>query len=409
MALNTRDASALLNKVYNHACKATNVAVSQTDYRNFASVANALATIKRDDVLNSITQVITKTLFRTPTYKNRLEFMVRDSSFYSMWIRKLTPFLTTSSTDPAFAPPATVDSAGAVIEGTSIDPFKVKKVKWLETHFQNVSRWYDYNTVFDKQFDGAFESESAFSAFLSNALTTVYNSHVGWMESACRTALLTAICLKDSYSDEARIHLITEYNAEHGTEFTKQQIMLDENYLSFSKWAGARIAKARNLLLAANTYTVTPTNGSELLGNDINFVARSCNESDLRTVVLSKYAYLLDNVVKSSTYNPSFLNAGSNVLTLDFWQSASDEESIKCVVGKYNQATLTYNENLEWANNISNLIGVIFDINGAGVAFDETIVEQIRNPAGLYTDFHYHDGCKAMIDPTEKMLLLYLD
>ena len=234
----------------------------------------------------------------------------------------------------------------------------------------------------------------------------MYSSHTGWKEAACRTALLQAICLKDVYSNEASIHLLTEYNAEHGTEYTKQQIMKDENYLSFSKWAGARIAKARNLLLAANTYTV---GDSVLLGNDINFVARSCNENDLQTVVLTKYAYLLDNVVKSSTYNPSYLSAQSNVQTIDFWQSASAEEAIKCKTGTYSAQTFVYSKTTVVEHNIDNLVGVIFDVNGAGVAFDETVVEQIRNPAALYTDFHYHDGCKAMIDPTEKMLLLYLD
>ena len=401
MALNNKDCAALLKAVAYTAQDMTSPPIS-FEAADFGSVATTVAQLKRDDVLNAITQVVTKTLFRVADAGNAFSFMLRDSDFYSMWVRKLTPFISIPFHDPAFLPPCT----GVNTVGESVDPFKIKKVRWIETHFQDVDRWYDYNTIFDKQFDGAFESESAFASFLYNTFASINTSHNLWVEAACRGTLLKAMAIKSAMQYPAGhvVHLISEYNNDHSTSFTKEDIMLDDNFLSFTKWAGARISKARNLMLRANNFATCNWKGDLTTG-----LVRSCREDDLCTVVLSKYAFLLDNVVKSSTFNPEFLSAASNVNTVDFWQKMTMEETVSVEVGTYDENNWIYHEDQVVSVQLENLIGVIFDRNCAGVAFDEAIVEAIRNPAGLYTDYHYHEGCKAMIDPTEKMVLLFLD
>jgi hypothetical protein len=196
------------------------------------------------------------------------------------------------------------------------------------------------------------------------------------------------------------IHLLTEYNTETGINppLTATTVYDPANFGDFCKWVFARIATLTSLM----------TERSQEF--QINITGKPLNRHtpyDMQKVYL--YAPLMNELkarVLSGTFHPEFIDY-ADVEAVNFWQSIKSPMTLK-VTPVYMKADGSYDTAA--AQNITNLVGVIFDRDALGYTMiDETAAVTPLNAKGLYWNQFWHETSRWFNDQSEKGIVLLLD
>lgn len=230
--------SAILNQITADAQGRTASILTQPrSVADFVTVAQTALAAGTDPIMHSINQLINKSVFRTRTYKGKLDLLMTDNINFGNTVRKLTPIFT----DAAQAAPL-YDSQPA--DGQSTDQYSIKRPKTLQTIFTGAEQYQvQAPTVFEKQLKSAFRGPDELGQFLASQTTEVYNELDQQRESLARGTTANFIGAKLLSDTDSVIHLLTEYNAATGQTYTNQTIMTPDVYPAFIKWAYARIAE----------------------------------------------------------------------------------------------------------------------------------------------------------------------
>ena len=129
---------------------------------DFVTVGQKALKVGYDPILNSISQVLSRTIFSVRPYSQHFKGMEMDSREYGNMIRKLT------ITDDGFED----DARYTLEDGQSIDMFKVKKPNVLQLNFYGANVFEKQSpTIFKDQLDTAFSSPEEFQRFISMLMT----------------------------------------------------------------------------------------------------------------------------------------------------------------------------------------------------------------------------------------------
>lgn len=110
--------------------------------------------------------------------------------------------------------------------------------------------------------------------------------------------------------------------------------------------------------------------------------------------------------VLSGTFHPEFIDY-ADVEAVNFWQSIQSPMTLN-VTPVYMKADGSYDTAA--AQNITNLVGVIFDRDALGYTMiDETAAVTPLNAKGLYWNQYWHETSRWYNDQSEKGIVLLLD
>ena len=136
-------------------------------------------------------------------------------------------------------------------------------------------------------------------------------------------------------------------------------------------------------------------------------IMRHTPSKDLKVYGLSDFMNMFDCLVKSNTYDNSFL-ALSDVERVNFWQAATSPDSIK-ITPTYLQADGTLKTDAA-AVEADNIVAVLFDRESAGMTLvNEWSAAAPFNARGGYTNFFWHFTMKYWNDFTENAMVIKLD
>ncbi len=127
--------SAILNGIVSQATGKTNIAPVNTN--QFITVAQAVLKMGYDPLVNSISQVLSRTIFSTRPYSRKFDGIEYSQQKWGNMVRKI------NFVDGEFED----DDRLPLTEGASVDPYVVRKPNVLQTNFYGANMYQKHWTT----------------------------------------------------------------------------------------------------------------------------------------------------------------------------------------------------------------------------------------------------------------------
>lgn len=361
--------------------------ITPTDLSSFTSVATATLATGYDNVINAISQVLSRTMVAVREYNGSFNGLDMTGDRWGAITRKI------NFGDVAPAADATYD----LVDGKSVDDQTVRKVPVLETHYYGSLVYNDHITVYTRQLDVAFSDPAEFGRFMAGLMTHWANIRRQWLNEQKRAIVNNFIGGKNALDNDV-IHLLTEYNNATELSLTAKTILQPANFKPFMEWCYARVAGISRLMTERSDLFQ-----EKITGIDIN---RHTPLEDQRVYMIADFLESMRAMVLADTYHDGFLTY-SDVEAVSYWQAIDNPRQIS-VTPVYIGSTGAVVTGT--AQTMSNVIGVLFDRDAMGfnVAQDEVVASRY-NAGGQYYNLWYHFRGQWQNDFTEKGVVLVLD
>lgn len=375
-------------------------AFAPTDTGSFVTVAQMALKTGYDPLTTAISQVLSKTIFSVRPYTRKFKGLNVSNQRYGNHVRKLLTI------DKPFED----DDRLKLVDGESIDQYKVNKPKVLQTNFYGANQYQKSVTIYKDQLDCAFSSPDEFASFISmimqNASDMIEQAH----EETARATINNLI--SGIYSAESEgasvyaranggkraINLLKLYNQTNGSSLKVVDVFKTANFESFVKFAFSTINTIADLMSDRNTLF-----SSQLTNYPI---IRHTPKDRMKFYLYTDLVNKINSEVYSTVFNPDFLKL-VDFERVNFWQSALNPSSInnKPVVLKKDGTLSPGNE----AVSISNVFGVLFDEEAAGyTTVNEWSQPSPFNARGGYYNQFWHFTDRYWNDFTENAVIFYL-
>lgn len=379
--------STVLNSIVAQATGKNPLAITNTS--EFISVAQTALKTGYDPLLQSISQVLSRTIFSTRPYYRKFGGIQVDNQKWGNITRKLNISDKDWENDVRFE----------LVDGESVDMYKVNKPNILQTNFYGANVYERSYTIFKDQLDCAFSGPDEFARFLSmvtgNCTDMIEQAH----ENLARATVANYIGGKVEGDTDSCIHLLSEYNALTGLALTKENVYQPANYKPFIDWVYSRIATLTELMTERSQLFHT-----NITGKTIN---RHTPLQRQRVYLYAPARFNIESMSLANTYNYNFLKMAYNE-TVNYWQSIQSPSKIN-VKPSYLQADGTITTP-EAALEQDDIFGVIFDEEALGyTVMNQWSAATPFNAKGGYSNVFFHFTDRFWNDFTENGLVLLLD
>lgn len=389
--MNTLSQDQIFTIVNSIAAQATGKAqITPVNTSQFVSVAQTALLAGYDNLLNSISQVLSRTIFSIRPYSAKFRGLQVDNIKFGNHVRKL------QAADKDFEK----DERLTLDDGDSVDMYEVDKPKVLQTNWYGQSMFEKKITIFRDQLDVAFSSPEELGRFITMVMTNISDQIEQAHEGIARMTVCNFIAGVYSIGNAAQVvHLLTEYNTLTGLNLNAQTVYLPDNFKPFMQWVFARIASVSSMLTERSLVYHQNIAGKE--------VSRHTPKLLQKLYLYAPYKFQTEASVLANTYHDNMLGYGENE-TVNYWQSITSGDQIQVVPTYLNtDGTL---ETPESAVKLSKVFGVIFDEEAAGY----TVVNQWSAPSpfnarGGYSNMFWHFTDRYWNDFTENGVVLFLD
>lgn len=391
--------SAVLTTITNQATGLNNI--KPIDTTSFVSVAQMALKTGYDPLTTAISQVLSRTIFSVRPYSRKFKGLNVSNQRYGNHVRKLLTI------DKPFED----DDRLKLVDGESIDQYKVNKPKVLQTNFYGVNQYQKSVTIYKDQLDCAFSSPDEFASFISmimqNASDMIEQAHEETARAtinnlisgiyAAETTSGTANTMAKSNGGKRAINLLTLYNQTNGGALQVNDIFKAENFESFVKFAFSTINTLADLMTDRNTlFSSQLTNYT---------VIRHTPKDRMKFYLYTDLVNKINSEVYSTVFNPDFLKL-VDFERVNFWQSALNPSQIQNKPVMLNKdGTL----NTAGITNIENVFGVLFDEEAAGyTTVNEWSQPSPFNARGGYYNQFWHFTDRYWNDFTENAIVFYV-
>lgn len=376
----------VLNAIANQATGRTDLAA--TDTSSFVTVADITLKSGTDAVIQAISQVLSKTIFSVRPYTRKFQGLETDAIRFGNHVRKL------AISDKAWEE----DQRQTLIDGQSIDQWKINKPSVLQTNFYGQEVYQRHYTLFKDQLDVAFTSESEFAQFVtmvtSNCSDLIEQAH----EELARMTIANAIGGIIALDNDAQIvHLLTEYNAATGLSLTSTTVYQPANFKAFIEWAYARMAAVSEMLTERSIIYHNNISGKE--------VSRHTPKDLQRAFIYTPTAMQIESMALADIYNDQYLRMVPSE-KVNFWQSIETPNAISIKAGYTDASGEPATETVSQ----SDIFALICDREMIGyTTINQWSKATDLNAAGGYSNVFYHFTDRYYFDNFENGVVFLLD
>jgi len=390
--------STVLTAITNQATGVSNIA--PLDTASFVSTAQTALKTGYDPLTTAISQVLSKTIFSVRPYTRKFKGLNVSNQRYGNHVRKLLTI------DKPFED----DDRLKLVDGESIDQYKVNKPKVLQTNFYGANVYQKSVTIYKDQLDCAFSSPDEFASFISmvmqNASDMIEQAHeetaratINNLVSGIYKGETTAGAAAVATANGGRraINLLALYNQMNDSTLKVADVFKAVNFESFVKFAFSTINTIADLMTDRNTLF-----SSQLTDYT---VIRHTPKDRMKFYLYTDLVNKINSEVYSSVFNPDFLKL-VDFERVNFWQSALNPSQINTKPNVlYKDGTVkTATE-----TSISNLFGVLFDEEAAGyTTVNEWSQPSPFNARGGYYNQFWHFTDRYWNDFTENAVIFYI-
>ena len=394
------DISAVLGEI-NKAATGQEPTSEIVDTSSFVSVAEATLRTGTDNVLNAISQVMTKTIFAVRPYSGLMMGLEKDGSAWGNHVRKLNFFDQDPVKDTSYSLPAD-GSVGTEAGGDSVDPWPIRRPKVLQTNYYGLSTYSRAYTQPLVQLESAFRGPDELAQFWGAFSTHMNNQITQDRENLARLLVGNRMAGTPSTAPTAVIYLLDEYNAETGKSLTSKSVFDPANFPDFARFAFARINDVSDMLRAR---TINWHQNWKISSVDYNFMRHTPYENQ-HLYLSSRMQRQIDARVLSDTFNSGMLQY-RDVEMIPFWQTPDDREAIKVTPITTTSAGVAQKASANVG--LDNIFGVLFDDDAIGYTpIQNRVLATPVNARSQYINFWYHYGWRWFNDFTENCVVFLL-
>ena len=393
MSVNTmsfEQSAAFLTALYQEATgQQPSIQIATT--QDFTTVGTTLLQTGYDPIIGALSQVLDKTVWSIRPYAQKFKDLNVTAEKWGAVTRKIN-FIDTALD--------TADDRLTLTDGSSVDPFVVKKPKVVQTNFYGATQYQDHITIFRDQLDSALKDAAEFGRFISGVLQNIADKLTQIKEAEARGILANFISAKFAYDTPNAINVLQEYYNETGVTLTAADMFNVTNYTAFSRWLAGYMATLADKMAERSLKYHMNITGSEIM--------RHTEPRFLKKYISANVANHIDAAVASGLYNEERVTKvldGAERVT--FWQNIDDPYSVDAKPAYLDTATGNV---IDAASDtlVENIIGVLFDEEALGTTTLSTwTAPSPFNPAGGYYNIYWHFTQKTWNDFTENFVLLY--
>ena len=375
--------------------------LTPTNTSEFVSVAQIALRADRDVVMNTLSNMIGKTIFSTRPYSAKMTGLELDSFRWGAVMRKLSIADNEWADDQAYDYPVTYDASQTVPtgDGGTVDQWVIKKPNVLQTNFYGASVYSDHMTITEEQLESAFTSPDQLGSFISLIMTNLSDRWEQAQENLRRGLVSNAIGGIYHENDSNRVvKLLTEYNALTGLSLTASTVYQPANFKPFMQWVYSRIAEISDKMTERSLMYQTVITGKPVMHHT--------PAQDQRVYLYAPARHQIDAMVLADTFHDSFLRY-ADVESVNFWQSIGSGSSVTVTPAWTDTSGVL--DIPSSAVSVDNVFGLMFDRDFMGMTvLGQRMLSTPVNASGIYRNIWLHAKNRIFTDPTEKAVLLLL-
>lgn len=376
-------------------------ALAPLNTASFITVAKKGLEAGYDPLSTAISQVLSRTIFSVRPYSRKFKGLNVSNQRYGNHVRKL------QTIDKPFED----DDRLKLVDGESIDQYRVNKPKVLQTNFYGANVYQKSVTIYKDQLDCAFSSPDEFASFISmvmqNSSDMIEQAHEETARATIGNLIAGIYAMETdtgktgtakATGQKRAVNLLALYNQESGKSLTVADVFKPENFESFIKFTFSSINTIADLMTDRNSLFCSQLTDYTIL--------RHTPKNRMKFYLNSNLVNKINSEVYSSVFNPDFLKL-VDFETVNYWQSPLSSAAVKANVRALkNDGTLVDIPNISMAS----VLGVLFDEEAAGY----TTVNQWSKPSpfnargGYYNQF-WHFTDRYWNDFTENAVIFYLE
>lgn len=411
--LTVKDAYAVMNLLVKQATGQQAIAV--TDLSSFVSAGERVLATGTENVLNSLSLVINRTLVASRPYRARLDLMEEvNTGLYSSRIRKISYYASDALPSGDFNTDLYTNFAEGYTNGqnTQANPNSTKS-QWeqhpkypLEMNFGGSSTWQYCITRYEDQLQTAFRSPEDFNAFISGWMVESANDIESQREAWNRMNLLNKIAsVYDMSADMpgSVINLTAAFNAKFLTSYSSADLL--STYLKEFLAFFVSTVKITSKFMRNRTtkYHWTPAK-QDAAGNNLALLRHT--PKDRQRLYLYQPLFTdAESLVLPEIFNPQYLDV-SQYQPVDYWQTQDAGMEINVTPAVVNTTT-----GVQQAGDPVNIkvVGMLTDVDGLMTNFQAEIarstpVEARKGYRNIWTTFLRNNMC----DNTENVVIFIM-
>lgn len=359
------------------------------DTSSFVAVGETLLRSGYDNLMSAISQVLSTTIFSHRPYEALLDVLYTDEIRWGNHVRKVVPLDMDAETDDRLP----------LTDGTSVDPWVIKKMPVKQFNFYGQEVYQRHVTTWKDQTDVAFRDEGEFARFIAMIVANARDLLRQDEEDLRRMCLANFIAGLKLLNGPNVIHLLTEYNAATGLSLTGTTVYQPANYMPFIQWVSARIMTVSDEMRQRGYRWHRNLTG-------VNIPRHSPRQYQ-RMVIFSPEYRRIENSALANTWHDDYVKGFEAFEAVNFFQNPDHPNQVKATPsvidgnGEFYKGAST---------TVSNIFGMIFDRDAIG----QTNINQWSqatpmNPRGGYSNFYFHRTLRWYNDFTENAALFLLD
>lgn len=307
-----------------------------------------------DTWLNSLAQRIGRTIISFREYKSKYSDMVLDSMQWGNIVQKIKVSM----------PEATEDESYSLVDGQSVDMYKVANPKVTQSFFTTETPYQFYVTIKREQLEEAFTSENAMNGFIGAIYGEVQNAIELSLEGLARNCINNYIA--ECIGSKRQINLLKLYNTETNKSLTTDTCLHDKEFLAFC------VSRINLISKYMENMTKMYNNGTE---------TRHTPKSLQHLRVLEDFESRLETVVQYQAFRDGYVKL-NNYHTTSFWQSIKKPYSLS-IKRASDKSTINYDS--------TKILAVLYDRDALGLYKKDSWTSTTPfNSAGGYYNTYYH-------------------
>ena len=374
-------------------------AIAVTDTRSFISYGESISSLSdanKETWFKTLVDRIGSTIIDNRAYTARTAAgLWREPFEYCAVLQKIHAKMPSISADTAFEDPSDLSST---------NPF-APTVRDIEQRLYNkISAFSIDDTVPDVQLKTAFTSEGAMAAFLDSLMMTAqnaFNRSIENLSNACRSSLIaTAVHADDAHY----VKLLTGYKALFPDDAPEQDMTAADALHSrdFLRYASKEIA----------TYIDKVQTMTDIFSED--GYERWTDRPYLNVAILNDFERAVDAYLAADTYHSQLVELPTeNKIVVPYWQGTGSDYSFANTSKIYLKIPRTTGtsgqQEAGYTIEASNIVGVIYDSEAAGITIDERRTKVLYNPKDEFTNYWYKGRRQYYVDTTHPHVVFSLN
>ena len=396
MAANTLSFNAIGTLVSQIVSQATGkAALMPTNTSDFVAVAQTGLSAGYDNLMGSISQVLSRTVISNRPYSRHFKGLESDSIRWGNHVRKIS-YVDRDWEDGSSLP---------ITNGVAVDDQAPTLDEVLQTNFYGQNDYQIPWTLYATQLDVAFKGPDEFASFISGKMQNISDMVEQKHEALARMALANLIVgIYDAGYTNQVVHLVTEYNTYVGNSPAKTltELRASSEYPQFMKWVYGRIAALSAMLTERSTiYHANVTSPVD------KTLARHTPYNKQNIYLLSSDKFYMESRVLADTFHDNYL-ALADTEILNFWQDINTPDQLDVIATHMDVDGTLVTPGTSTA--LSNVFGVIADVEACGYTIcNQRSTSAAFNGKGEYQNFWIKFTDRYWNDFTENAIVFVLD